>query len=140
MTTMTSIRSYSELVQLDSFQERFDYLRLEGNVGHETFGFDRHVNQSFYHSRYWEDIRRDVIIRDNGCDLGIPGYEIHHEPIVHHMNPISLDDILGREEDILNPEFLILTTHATHNDIHYGRVRSFPRVVARRSPGDTKLW
>jgi len=133
-------RSYSELLQFDTFEGRFGYLRLEGAVGHATFGFDRHVSQDFYNSRYWEDLRREVIIRDNGCDLGIPGYEIHHEPLVHHMNPVALDDILHREDWILDPEFLILTTHRTHNEIHFGVSRSSPRVVTRRTPHDTKLW
>lgn len=133
-------RSYSELSRFHTFQERFDYLKLEGAVGHATFGFDRHVSQDFYHSRYWEDVRQFVILRDNGCDLGIDGYEIHHEPLVHHMNPVSLEDILEREDWILDPEYLILTTHRTHNEIHFGVSRSLPRVVTRRTPHDTKLW
>lgn len=134
------IRSYSELCRYDTFQERYDYLKLEGAVGDATFGFDRHVSQDFYNSRYWEDVRRHVILRDNGCDLGIPGYEIGAEGLVHHMNPVTLEDILQREEWILDPEYLILTTHRTHNEIHFGVAKSFPRVVTRRTPHDTKLW
>lgn len=133
-------RSYSNLVRLTTFEERFEYLKLEGGVGRATFGFDRYVNQAFYNSQYWEDVRRHVMIRDNGCDLGIPGYEIGHEPLVHHMNPVTPDDILNKEEWILDPEYLILTTHSTHNDIHFGSNSSYPKVVTERTPRDTKLW
>ncbi len=135
------IRTYSELIQYSTFEERFEYLRLDdGTVGRATFGFDRYINQEFYHSQYWEDVRRDVIVRDEGCDLGIPGYEIHHNLLVHHMNPVTPDDIRNREDWILDPEFLIVTTHTTHNDIHFGSRNSLPKVVTRRNPGDTKLW
>lgn len=134
------IRSYSELSRLRTFEERFEYLRLEGGVGRSTFGFDRYINQQFYTSREWQDARRNVILRDEGCDLGIAGYEIHIRPLIHHMNPISIDDILHREEWILDPDFLITTTHDTHNAIHYGVVSLAPRTVIERSPRDTKLW
>lgn len=137
---MTITRTYSDLKRLDTFEARFAYLKLEGGVGRATFGFDRWINQCFYNSGLWESSRRAVIIRDEGCDLGIPGYEIHHGPLVHHMNPITSDDILHSEEWILDPEFLILVTHRTHNDIHFGRVRKEPRIVAERTPRDTKLW
>lgn len=137
---MTITRSYSELRRYDTFEDRFNYLKLSGGVGHATFGFDRHINQNFYNSRYWEDVRRHVILRDEGCDLGVPGYEIGAEGLVHHMNPVTPEDILHGEEWILDPEFLILTTHRTHNDIHFGTDRSLPRVVTERTPRDTKLW
>lgn len=133
-------RTYSELVKLPTFEERFEYLKLDGAVGSSTFGFDRYINQSFYMSQFWQDVRRDVIIRDNGCDLGIPGYEIHLGPVVHHMNPMSMEDILHKETWILDPEFLILTSHRTHNDIHFGSGSSYPKVVTERTPRDTKLW
>lgn len=137
---MTMNRNYSDMVMLDGFDERFEYLKLDGDVGRSTFGFDRHVNQTFYMSQYWKDVRDFVIVRDNGCDLGVIGYEINFNPLVHHMNPISVDDILHREEWILNPEFLILTSFRTHNDIHFGRKTSYPKVVTERTPRDTKLW
>lgn len=137
---MTITRCYRELVQLESFDDRFEYLKLGGEVGALTFGFDRYVNQTFYKSREWQDIRNHVIYRDEGCDLGVPGYEIHAEILVHHVNPISVDDIINNTDWVLNPEFLITTTKDTHNAIHYGGKSLYPKVVAQRSPNDTKLW
>lgn len=134
------IRYYSELITFPTFEERFDYLRLSGEVGSDTFGVDRFLNQTFYRSREWKDIRDFVIVRDNGCDLGVIGYEIAVEPLVHHINPMTIEDIVHGEEWILDPEFLILTTHATHNAIHYGVETRHPKVVTERTPGDTKLW
>lgn len=132
-------KSYSELLLHRSFEDRLTYLLLGGGVGEETFGSARFVNQGFYHSREWKQVRSQVIIRDNGCDLGVPGFEIYSEPLVHHMNPVSLDDLVHGEDWILDPEYLITTTQDTHNQIHYGRVRHIPRLRERR-PGDTKLW
>lgn len=134
------IKRYSELSRLDTWDERFEYLRLGGGVGRSTFGFDRHINQQFYMSREWQDVRRHVLIRDEGCDLGILGYEIHVGPLIHHMNPMGIDDILHKEDWILDPEFLITTTHDTHNAIHYGKENPYPKVVTERTPQDTKLW
>lgn len=134
------IRTYSELRQIQIFDDRFEYLKLGGGVGRSTFGFDRYLNQKFYKSREWKDIRHFVIARDNGCDLGIPGYEIHVDLCIHHMNPIGIDDIANKIDDVLNPEYLITTTHYTHNAIHYGVEKLTPKVVTKRSPGDTKLW
>lgn len=134
------IRTYSELSRLDTWDERFEYLKLGGGVGRSTFGFDRHINQRFYMSREWQDVRRHVLIRDEGCDLGILGYEIHVGPLIHHMNPMGVDDILHREDWILDPEFLITTTHDTHNAIHYAKENPYPKVVTERTPQDTKLW
>lgn len=133
-------RTYSELCQYQTFEERFDYLVLHGSVGVETFGHDRYINQNFYTSREWKNVRDVVIIRDNGCDLGIPGLEIHDMVLIHHINPMTADDVLNAEEWITNPEFLITTTTKTHNAIHFGD-RSRLRVphVERRA-GDTKLW
>ena len=133
-----TIRKYSELMQLGTFEDRVRYLELKGKVGAETFGFDRYINQVFYKSKEWRAIRDYVLIRDFGCDLGMPGFEIFINPLVHHMNPITRDDILNREEDALNPEYLITVSHNTHNIIHYGvdeYVEKKPREY-----GDTKLW
>jgi len=137
---MTIARCYSELKRLDSFDERYEYLKLEGGVGRSTFGFDRHINQAFYRSRQWRDVRNFVLYRDDGCDLGVLGHEIHVNPLIHHMNPMGIDDILHGDESILDPEFLITTTHHTHNAIHFGVENNGPKVVTERSPGDTKLW
>lgn len=133
-------KAYSELVRFDTFEDRFEYLKLRGGVGRSTFGFDRHINQRFYTSQEWKDVRRHVLLRDEGCDLGVIGYEIHLEPLIHHMNPMSLDDIYHNEAWILDPEYLITTTHNTHNKIHYGADCSLPKVVRERMPEDTKLW
>lgn len=137
---MNRTKCYSELAQLGTFDERFEYLKLDGDVGIATFGYDRQLNQDFYTSQTWQEVRRHVIIRDNGCDLGIPGYEIYRGALVHHMNPMVPEDILHGETWIIDPEFLILTSHITHNDIHFGRKSSLPRVVTQRTPRDTKLW
>lgn len=136
----TTTRSYSELEQFLTFEERFEYLKLGGGVGRATFGFDRYINQQFYMSQEWQNIRQHVIVRDNGCDLGILGYEIHRNILIHHMNPVSVEDIVHKEDWILDPEFLITTTHRTHNAIHYGVDKLHPQVVTQRSPSDTKLW
>lgn len=134
------IRTHSELSHLPTFEERFEYLKLEGSVGRATFGFDRYINQDFYRSREWKDVRKSIIVRDNGCDLGVSGYEIHIDILVHHMNPMIADDIIDGNEWILNPEFLILTTKTTHNAIHYGNASLLPKVTVDRHAGDTKLW
>lgn len=135
-----TLKSYSELERLITFEDRFEYLKLEGGVGRATFGFDRYLNQAFYGSREWDEARNIVIVRDGGCDLGIPGYEIGMQPLIHHINPMSVDDIVNHASWIVNPEFLITTTHRTHNDIHFGGPKRHPKVVIHRSPGDTKLW
>ena len=140
MTNMTSIRTYSELATLPTFEERFEYLRLDGSVGEQTFGFDRYINQIFYQSYEWKKIRDFVIIRDNGCDLGIDGYEIRGKILIHHMNPITAKDIETRSEFLLNPEYLISTTHITHNAIHYGDERLLPKGPVERKKYDTCPW
>jgi hypothetical protein len=134
------IRTYSQLKSYASFQDRFDYLNLKGIVGRETFGFERYMNQQFYRSKEWRDLRHHVIARDEGCDLGIPGYEIFDRPIVHHMNPMTPEALIHGDSDILNPEYLILVTHDTHNAIHYGDASRLPRTLVERQPGDTRLW
>lgn len=133
-------RRYSELRRLRTFEERFDYLSLKGVVGESTFGFDRWLNQQFYRSREWRDARTFVIARDNGCDLGIPSYDIFHNPLVHHMNPLTANDIQHGESWIIDPEFLITVSHKTHNAIHYGDESLLPQKPIVRRPGDTKLW
>lgn len=138
--TMSRNRSYSELRHLESFEDRFEYLKLGGSVGISTFGFDRWINQLFYRSKEWKSIRHHVILRDNGCDLGVLGYEIHRDLLVHHINPLSIKDIEERKEWILDPNFLITTSLQTHNAIHYGDVSLLPRGPVERQPGDTNLW
>ena len=135
-----SERSYSELIQLETFEERFEYLSIRGKVGCETFGFNRWVNQRFYMSREWRSLRQQAIIRDNGCDLGVDGYEIHSRLIVHHMNPITQQDIEYGTRMALDLENLICTTHDTHNAIHFGDASLLAKPYVPRSPGDTKLW
>jgi hypothetical protein len=133
-------RTYSELIQFPTFEDRFEYLKLGGSVGTSTFGFDRYINQIFYASYEWKSLRKHVILRDNGCDLGVPEYEINGELLIHHINPMVSDDITHREAWILDPEFLITTTKSTHNAIHYGD-RSLLRLkFVERVPGDTRLW
>lgn len=134
------IRTYSSLRQLETFEERFEYLKLGGDVGRSTFGFDRYLNQRFYRSPEWKSVRRHVILRDNGCNLGIPGYEIYDVVLIHHMNPMNVDDIVHRKDEILNPEFLVTTNMRTHNEIHYGIERREPKVVLSRTPNDTRPW
>lgn len=137
----TSIKTYSELITLPTFEERFQYLRLDGQVGRETFGFDRHLNQMVYQrDPRWKKIRDEVIIRDNGCDLGVEGYEIFGKIIVHHMNPITLDDIMHDRDWIFDPEFLITTVHNTHNAIHYGDERRLVTAPIVRTKNDTCPW
>ena len=134
------IRSYSELVRLNTFEERYEYLKLKGSVGKSTFGFDRYINQQFYRSAQWKSIRNHVIARDQGLDLAFEGYEIYDRIIIHHMNPMSVEDIEHGDDDILNPEFLICTTHKTHNAIHYGDKNLLALPFVERNANDTKLW
>ena len=133
-------RSYSELVKLPTFSERYNYLRLLGQVGSTTFGFDRYLNQSFYTSRDWRQVRHAVIARDAGCDLGLDGYEIFDRVYVHHMNPLTKKQVLAADECMFDPEYLISCTLNTHNAIHYGDPNSLVRLPPERRPGDTTLW
>lgn len=134
------IRTYSELRRLGTFQERYQYLRLAGIVGESTFGFDRYLNQALYTSQRWKQARDEVIVRDNGCDLGMEGYEIHGRILIHHMNPLTVEEVEARSEDIFNPEYLICTSHNTHNAIHYGDEGLLPQLPVERRPGDTCPW
>lgn len=135
------IRTYTELMKLPTFKERFEYLKLlDGRVGEDTFGFDRYVNQQFYRSKEWKRLRDQLIIRDNGCDLGVDGYDIHGKIIIHHMNPITKNDIIDQTEYLMNPEYLICTTHNTHNAIHYGDENLLVTEPISRSKNDTCPW
>ena len=134
------IRTYSELIKLKTFKDRFEYLKLDGIVGEETFGFDRYMNQIFYKSKEWASVRRAVIIRDDGCDLGVEGYEIHGKILIHHMNPINLSDIVHKTDELLNPDYLITTVLSTHNAIHYGDTSLLPILPIERRANDTCPW
>lgn len=136
----TMIRTYSELSRLETFEDRYYYLKLSQAFGITTFGFDRWINQRFYKSKEWQEARNYVIVRDNGCDLGIPGYEIHSGLLVHHMNPMSLSDLEQGDEGVIDPDFLITTSLQTHNAIHYGDENQLPRGPVIRKSGDTTLW
>ena len=141
MIKMSKLRTYSELVSFSTFEERFEYLKLDGTVGRETFGFDRYLNQRFYRSVVWKQIRSRVIYRDLGCDLGVPGYELDSKVIVHHMNPIFKDDLIDYTDYLINPEYLITTCIATHNAIHYGdETILLTKEVKERKPNDTCPW
>lgn len=137
---ITKIRTYSELIKLNTFEERFRYLQIGGRVGEETFGFDRYLNQIFYKSDEWLRVRDEVIVRDNGCDLGIAGHKIYGRILVHHMNPIRIEDILNRSEFLLNPEYLISTVKLTHDAIHYGDESLLIRAPIQRYKNDTCPW
>lgn len=137
---MTMTRTYTELSQLGTIEERFDYLALDGSVAQLTFGYDRWVNQSFYRSKEWRDVRDHVIVRDDGWEMGLFDYPIAGSPRIHHMNPLTLSDIEGATDNLLDPEFLISVSHRTHNAIHYGDRTHLPRGPVVRTAGDTRPW
>lgn len=134
------IRTYTELIKLPTFKERYEYLKLNGNLGEQTFGYDRYLNQVFYRSARWKSIRNQIIIRDNGCDLGIDGFEIYGKVLIHHMNPITLSDITEESSYLVNPDFLICVSMETHNAIHYGNDIRLPSIPEDRKPNDTCPW
>ena len=136
----TTIKTYTELIQLPTFKERFEYLKLRGVVGADTFGYDRFLNQNFYKSSDWRSIRHKIILRDMGCDLACEGHEIYGRVIIHHMNPILPEDIRNRNDMILNPEYLITTIHDTHLAIHYADEHMLLQEPIERHPGDTCPW
>lgn len=138
---MTRDRTYTELLRLQTFDERFKYLMLKGRVGIETFGYDRYLNQALYRSPDWKRVRDQIIIRDNGCDLGLEDYPISGNVLIHHMNPITIDDVLNSDSDIFNPEYLICVSHKTHNALHYG-YEEYPDSLklTERKPNDTIPW
>ena len=134
------IKTYSELSQLDTFEDRYQYLKLNGAIGEETFGFDRFINQNFYKSPEWKAVRDFVIVRDNGCDLGVDGYEIRGKIYVHHINPILLKDIVDQSDILLDPEYLISPTHPRHNAIHYGDENVLNKAPSESGKSDTCPW
>lgn len=135
----TTLRTYTELTQLKTFEDRLLYLRLDGDVGFATFGYDRWLNQDFYRSNEWKDIRRQIILRDYGCDMGLQDYPIGGKILIHHMNPITQKDILSHSDKLISPEYLICVSHNTHNMIHYGNTDYIPQLV-ERTPNDTCPW
>lgn len=138
---MNKIKTYEELKALKTFEDRFKYLEIGGHIGIESFGFNRYLNQNFYKSYEWQKIREKVILRDNGMDLGVEGYPIEHRIIIHHINPITIDDVLDRNPDIFNPDYLICCSHQTHNALHYGDEGYLGRfAIAERRPDDTTPW
>lgn len=134
------IRTWQELVRYETFEERYRYLKLGGEVGKETFGHERYLNQRFYTSREWRNLRHHVIARDLARDLALEGYDLHEKIIVHHMNPMMVEDLLEGNEDVLNPDYLISVSHRTHNAIHFGDDKQLLDPVVIRRPGDTRLW
>lgn len=137
---MTTTRSYSEMLQFRTFEERFEYLSLKAKIGEQTFGFERWMNQTFYRSKEWRELRHEIIVRDNGSDLGVEGFEIPERPIIHHIIPMTVDDLEDGNPLCLDPENLITTTHNTHNAIHWGDKSLLRLPPVERRPGDTKLW
>ena len=140
MKMMTNIKTYSELITIPTFEGRYEYLKLGGQVGVETFGFDRYLNQAFYKSDEWLSVRDYIIARDNGCDMGVEGYEIYGRILIHHMNPITKEDILQRSKFLLDPEYLITTVKRTHDAIHYGNDSIIFEAPIERRKNDTCPW
>lgn len=140
MIVMRTIRTYSELMRLPTFEERFRYLKLDGLVGKDTFGFDRYLNQEFYRSKEWKEVRDFVIVRDNGCDLSMDGYEIVGRIYIHHMNPITANDIVHSSDFLLNPDYLVCMSHNTHNAVHYGDEGLLVTAPVERRKNDTCPW
>ena len=137
---MRTIRTYSEMKKLSSFEERFEYLKLSGKVGAETFGFERYLNQNFYRSKMWKELRNRIIIRDDGNDLAMDGYQIGGKILIHHLNPITKKDIEDMSEYMLDPEFLVCCSHNTHNALHYGDADLLPQLPVERKPNDQCPW
>ena len=135
-----SIKTYSELITIPTFEERFEYLQLKGSVGKDTFGYDRHLNQILYRSPEWKRLRNQIIIRDCGCDLACEGYDIHSKVLIHHLNPITVEDVLARSRKVFDPDNLVCVSHNTHNAIHYGDVYLLVTGPIIRTKNDTCPW
>lgn len=135
-----SIRTYSELITIPTFEERFEYLQLKGSVGKDTFGYDRHLNQVLYRSPEWKRLRNQIIIRDCGCDLACEGYDIHSKVLIHHLNPITVEDVIARSRKVFDPDNLVCVSHNTHNAIHYGDVDLLVTGPIIRTKNDTCPW
>lgn len=140
MVILMRIKTYSELITFSTFEDRFEYLQLKGIVGQETFGFDRYLNQILYNSKEWKSLRNKIIVRDNGCDLAFEGFEIHGRILIHHINPITIDDVIKRRGIVFDPENLICVTHNTHNAIHYGDKSLLITGPIERRANDTCPW
>lgn len=140
MVILMRIKTYSELITFSTFEDRFEYLQLKGIVGQETFGFDRYLNQILYNSKEWKHLRNEIIVRDNGCDLALEGFEIHGRILIHHINPITIDDVIKRRGIVFDPENLICVTHNTHNAIHYGDKSLLITGPIERRANDTCPW
>ena len=135
-----SIRTYSELITIQTFEERFEYLQLKGSVGKDTFGYDRYLNQVLYRSPEWKRLRNKIIIRDNGCDLACDGYDVYGKVLIHHLNPITVEDVLARSRKVFDPDNLVCVSHNTHNAIHYGDVDLLVTGPIIRTKNDTCPW
>ena len=135
-----SIRTYSELITIPTFEERFEYLQLKGSVGKDTFGYDRHLNQVLYRSPEWKRLRNQIIIRDDGCDLACDGYDVYGKVLIHHLNPITVEDVLARSRKVFDPDNLVCVSHNTHNAIHYGDVDLLVTGPIIRTKNDTCPW
>ena len=135
-----SIRTYSELITIPTFEERFEYLQLKGSVGKDTFGYDRYLNQVLYRSPEWKRLRNQIIIRDNGCDLACDGYDVYGKVLIHHLNPITVEDVLARSRKVFDPDNLVCVSHNTHNAIHYGDVDLLVTGPIIRTKNDTCPW
>ena len=135
-----SIRTYSELITIPTFEERFEYLQLKGSVGKDTFGYDRYLNQVLYRSPEWKSLRNQIIIRDGGCDLACDGYDIYGKVLIHHLNPITVEDVLARSRKVFDPDNLVCVSHSTHNAIHYGDVDLLVTGPIIRTKNDTCPW
>ena len=135
-----SIRTYSELITIPTFEERFEYLQLKGSVGKDTFGYDRYLNQVLYRSPEWKRLRNQIIIRDDGCDLACDGYDVYGKVLIHHLNPITVEDILARSRKVFDPDNLVCVSHSTHNAIHYGDMDLLATGPIIRTKNDTCPW
>ena len=135
-----SIRTYSELITIPTFEERFEYLQLKGSVGKDTFGYDRYLNQVLYRSPEWKRLRNQIIIRDDGCDLACDGYDVYGKVLIHHLNPITVEDVLTRSRKVFDPDNLVCVSHSTHNAIHYGDVDLLVTGPIIRTKNDTCPW
>ena len=140
ITTMSMMRTYSELIQIPTYEERFEYLQLHGEVGKDTFGFDRYLNQKFYRSTEWRQLRNSIVVRDKACDMACKDYEIYDRIVIHHLNPITVDDFINNRDSIMDPEFLVCVSPLTHKAIHFGDFELINQTYTERRRGDTTLW
>lgn len=140
MEKIRMIKTYSELIKIPTFEERYEYLKLNGKVSELTFGHNRYLNQDFYRSKDWQDFRRKIIIRDDGCDLAHPDHKLYCHLVIHHLNPITVEDIVNKRRCVFDPENAVCTMHKTHNAIHYGDISQINSILVERAPNDTCPW